>query len=333
MNRLYIFDIEVNISYYLRQIIHSRKVLNMNWFRDIISRKEMWGGKQMQFSDDWVDYELLDSGDGEKLERWGKYILRRPDPQAIWPRDISFTMWDKADGNYHRSKSGGGSWEFNTKLPHNWEISYNKLKFIIQPTNFKHTGLFPEQAINWNWMMDKIKNANRPISVLNLFAYTGGATVACAHAGADVCHVDASKGMVARAKENMDISGLSKVPSRFIVDDVFKFVQREVKRGRKYDAIIMDPPSYGRGPNNEVWKIEDELTKLINLCVEALSAKPLFFQINSYTSGFSPTVIENILRLTIPQKYNGSISSNEVGIHSKRRDIILPCGIYSRWEE
>jgi 23S rRNA (cytosine1962-C5)-methyltransferase len=287
----------------------------------------------MKLANDWKDYELLDAGDGEKLERWGKYILRRPDPQAIWPKDAGYRIWDECHGHYHRSKSGGGTWEFKTTFPNSWNISYCDLKFVIQPTGFKHTGLFPEQAVNWKWMINKIKSANRPISVLNLFAYTGGATVACCYAGADVCHVDASKGMVNRAKDNMELSGLGKQPSRFIVDDVFKFVQREIKRGKRYDAIIMDPPSYGRGPGNEVWKIEDELTKLINVCRDVLSNKPLFFQINSYTAGFSPTVIENILRLTMLEKFNGKITSDEVGLHSKRRDIILPCGIYGRWEE
>jgi 23S rRNA (cytosine1962-C5)-methyltransferase len=287
----------------------------------------------MQLADKWKDYELIDAGDGEKLERWGDYILRRPDPQAIWAKDINILDWKKADANYHRSKSGGGSWEYKTKVPVNWRISYEGLKFIIQPTGFKHTGLFPEQAVNWDWMIKKINDANRPIEVLNLFGYTGGATVACAYAKASVCHVDASKAMVLRAKENVYNSNITEASVRYITDDVFKFVQREAKRGKKYEAIIMDPPSYGRGPNKEVWKIENELVNLINACLQILSDKPLFLQINSYTAGFSPTVIENILRLAVPLRFKGKITSDEIGIKASRRKIILPAGVYARWEE
>lgn len=284
----------------------------------------------MQLADGWKDYELIDTGEGEKLERWGKYVLRRPDPQVIWPL-IETESWKNVDGHYHRSKSGGGKWEFHRKFPEKWTINYKDLKFYIQPTGFKHTGLFPEQAANWDWMMNKIKKSARPISVLNLFAYTGGATVACASAGAEVCHVDASKGMVTRAKENVELSGLLDKKVRFIVDDVFKFVDREKRRGKTYDAIIMDPPSYGRGTNGEVWKIEDALYDLIRSCCGILSQKPLFFLINSYTTGLSSTVLKNMLALTVGKKYKGSISSDELGIPSTT-GLVLPCGTFGRWE-
>lgn len=284
-------------------------------------------------ADDWKDYELIDTGDGEKLERWGPYILRRPDPQVIWPSSGSQKMWEEVDGHYHRSKSGGGSWEYKRKMPERWKISYDKLTFIIKPTGFKHTGLFPEQAVNWKWIINKIKSAGREINVLNLFAYTGGATVAAAYAGAAVCHVDAAKGMVIWAKENIAASGLSDKPVRFITDDVFKFVQREKRRGRKYDAIIMDPPSYGRGPKGEIWKIEESLYDFINECMDVLSDNPLFFLVNSYTTGFSPTVINNILSMTIKKKYGGHITSGEVGIPVKASGLTLPCGIFARWED
>ncbi len=286
----------------------------------------------MILADDWKDYELIDTGDGEKLERWGKYILRRPDPQIIWPKINGDKLWKNADAHYHRSKSGGGNWEYKKELPPSWKVRYKELSFHIEPTGFKHTGLFPEQAVNWKWIMDKIKNANRPISVLNLFAYTGGATVACASAGAEVCHVDAAKGMVNWAKENLSLSGLGERPVRFIVDDVMKFVQREVRRGRKYDAVIMDPPSYGRGPKGEIWKIEESLYGFVEQCKDILSDKPLFFLINSYTTGFSPTVLGNMLNVLLKGKYNGEISCGEVGIPSSSNELILPCGIYGRWE-
>lgn len=286
----------------------------------------------MLISNNWNEYELLDVGDGEKLERWGNFVLRRPDPQAIWPKNTNKKDWDRFDGSYHRSKSGGGSWEFKTNLPEKWSIEYKDLKFYIQPTGFKHTGLFPEQAVNWDWMIDKIKNANRNIKVLNLFAYTGGASVACSFAGAEVCHVDASKGMVTRAKENLYLSGLGSRKVRFIQDDVFKFVEKEIRRGNKYDAIIMDPPSYGRGPKGEIWKIENELFNLVNLCAKVLSDKPLFFLLNSYTAGFSPIVLENIIRLSLMKNFKGRINSGELGLVSKWEDVVLPCGICSRWE-
>ncbi|EPZ53283.1 hypothetical protein H477_5046 [[Clostridium] sordellii ATCC 9714] len=232
-------------------------------------------------ADKWKDYELIDMGNGEKLERWGNVVLRRPDPQVMWPIAEEKGLWKTPHGHYHRSSRGGGQWEHKKKYPEKWTISYKNLKFNISPTGFKHTGLFPEQAANWDWAMDKIQNAGRPIKVLNLFAYTGGATVACAYAGAEVCHVDASKGMVTWAKENLHTSGLQDRKVRFIVDDVVKFVEREIRRGNKYDAIIMDPPSYGRGPKGEVWQIEDKLYGLVELCTKVLSDKPLFFLINS----------------------------------------------------
>jgi len=286
----------------------------------------------MLLAEGWKDYELIDTGNGEKLERWGKYILIRPDPQIIWPVNGNSKLWSKADAHYHRSSSGGGKWEFKRKLPERWQISYKGMSFHIEPTGFKHTGLFPEQAVNWDWIIDKIRSAKRPIKVLNLFAYTGGATVAAAFAGASVCHVDAAKGMVQWAKENIGLSGLSDRPVRFIVDDVIKFVQRERRRGNLYDAVIMDPPSYGRGPKGEVWKIENELYPLVELCMDVLSKEPLFFLINSYTTGFSPIVVENILKMTLGKKHKGVISSGEVGIPVSSTGLVLPCGIFGRWE-
>lgn len=285
-------------------------------------------------ADKWKEYELIDMGSGEKLERWGDFILRRPDPQVIWPIEKETNLWKNPHGHYHRSNKGGGSWEVNKKYSEQWTINYAKLKFKIKPTGFKHTGLFPEQAANWEWMIDKIKAENRPIKVLNLFAYTGGATVACAYAGAEVCHVDAAKGMVSWAKENIEISGLKEKKVRFIVDDVFKFVEREIRRGNKYDAIIMDPPSYGRGPKGEIWKIEEKLYQFIELCMKVLSDDPLFLLINSYTTGFSPIVLENILKSTIgKRKKKGKIYAGEVGILSSASKKVLPCGIFGRWEK
>ncbi|BBH19693.1 SAM-dependent methyltransferase [Paenibacillus baekrokdamisoli] len=286
----------------------------------------------MYNADQWKDYELLDTGDGEKLERWGSYILRRPDPQVIWPNTGQTSRWTTADGHYHRSSTGGGEWEFRTKMPERWTVSYGELKFHIRPTSFKHTGLFPEQAVNWSWMMDKIRGAGRPIRVLNLFAYTGGATLAAAAAGAEVCHVDAAKGMVQWAKENAQLSGLESNPIRYIIDDVFKFVQREQRRGKQYDAIIMDPPSYGRGPNGEMWKLEENLYPFIESCLSVLSPDPLFMLVNSYTSGISPTVLHNMLHMTMGQKFSGSIHSGEIGIPITATGLTLPCGILGRWE-
>lgn len=285
----------------------------------------------LRLSDNWTDYECLDAGNGLKLERWNDVILNRPDPQAIWNVEKD-SKWEKADGIYHRSNRGGGEWEFKTKLKDYWTVNYKHLKFKVSPTNFKHTGLFPEQATNWDFMMDMIKGANRPIKVLNLFSYTGAATMACASAGASVVQVDASKGMTEWAKENMHLSGLDHCSIRFIVDDCLKFVEREFRRGNKYDAIVMDPPSYGRGPNNEVWKFEDSIYSLINACLKILSDKPLFFLINSYTTGISSIVLENILKTTILPLYpNGKIDAGEVGLPITRDNLVLPCGIYGRY--
>lgn len=283
-------------------------------------------------SNEWQNYECIDAGNGEKLERWGSVILRRPDPQAIWNIEMD-QKWNNVDGYYHRSNKGGGNWEFKKKFPSEWHINYKDLTFKVTPTNFKHTGLFPEQAVNWDYMMNKIKNSKRDIKVLNLFAYTGGATVACLKAGASVVHVDASKGMVAWAKENVKLSNLADKPVRFLVDDCLKFVEREIRRGNKYDAIIMDPPSYGRGPSGEVWKFEKNIYYLILKCMEILSDKPLFFLINSYTTGISATVLENILKLTLLEKYpNGTITSGEIGLPITNKNLTLPCGIFGRFE-
>lgn len=285
----------------------------------------------MIISKDWKDYEILDMANGEKLERWGNIILIRPDPQIIWKNKSKPELWKKANAHYHRSKSGGGEWEYIKNVPKSWQIKYKNLTFNLKPMGFKHTGLFPEQAVNWDFMINKIQNAKRPIKVLNLFAYTGGATVACSYAGASVCHVDSSKGMTAWAKENVADSGLADRPVRFIIDDVIKFVQREIRRENKYDAIVMDPPSYGRGANGEVWNIEESLYPLVELCTQILSDRPLFFLINSYTTGLSPTILANILSMTIKQK--GKISCGEVGLSMKDSRLTLPCGIYGRWEE
>ena len=283
----------------------------------------------MLLAEDWKDYELIDTGGGEKLERWGKYTLRRPDPQAIWPITGNEKSWKNVDAHYHRSSSGGGRWEYKKQLPSKWTIKYGDLEFYIEPTGFKHTGLFPEQAVNWKWIEKKIRGAGKKVSVLNLFAYTGGATVAAAHAGAEVCHVDASKGMVTRAKENMALSKLGDRPVRFIVDDVVKFVAREKRRGRRYDAVIMDPPSYGRGPNGEVWKIEDEIFGLITQCMDVLTDEPLFFIINSYTTGLSDVVTRNMLVKCLP---GGKVESGVLALPQKDSDILLPCGTTSRWQ-
>ena len=285
----------------------------------------------MWLADQWKDYEVLDTSNGEKLERWGDYFLVRPDPQVLWDTPKKLRQWKKPNGHYHRSHKGGGQWEF-FDLPKTWDIQYKELKFHLQPFSFKHTGLFPEQAVNWDWMIDKIKNAKREIKVLNLFAYTGGATVACASAGASVCHVDSSKGMVTWAKENIESSGLKDKPVRFIVDDVVKFVNREIRRGNKYDAIIMDPPSYGRGANGEVWQFENNIYDLVELCTNVLSDNPLFFLINSYTTGISSKVLENILNLTVNKEHNGKVSSGEIGLPMENSKLVLPCGIYGRWE-
>ncbi len=286
----------------------------------------------MLIARDWTDYELLDAGRGEKLERWGKVILRRPDPQAIWPPVQGARFWDRADARYQRSGTGGGHWAYGKSMPNQWQISYKKLRFHIEPTGFKHTGLFPEQAVNWDWMADHVRKANRRIRVLNLFAYTGGATVALAEAGAEVCHVDAAKRMVARARENAMLSGLGNRSVRYIVDDVMKFIQREVRRGNQYEAIVMDPPTYGRGPTGELWKLEDTLFPLVQTCTELLSDQPLFFLVNSYTSGFSPMVAANMLKTLIKSERGGAVTCGEVGLPISCSDLVLPCGAYGRWE-
>ncbi len=288
----------------------------------------------MWLSNSWEDYRLIDSGGGEKLEYWGNVLLRRPDPQAIWSEKDATPLWNKADAVYHRSKSGGGSWEIKNKnMLERWQIRYKDLVFNIKPMGFKHTGLFPEQAVNWDWFSDLIKKANRPIRVLNLFAYTGGATVAALNAGAEVVHVDASKGMVSWAKENVISSGLGDKSVRYIVDDVKKFVAREIRREREYDAVIMDPPSYGRGPSGELWKIEDELYPLISDCVKLLSKKPLFFLINAYTTGLSATIIKNSLELALVTRRGGFVEADEIGLPMENKNsMVLPCGISCRWE-
>ncbi len=285
----------------------------------------------MIISNDWKDYEILDMANGEKLERWGDFKLIRPDPQIIWKNKSFPNKWNDANARYNRSNTGGGAWEYKKRLPESWQIKYKDLTFNIKPMGFKHTGLFPEQAVNWDWMIRKIKDSKREIKVLNLFAYTGGATVACLSAGASVCHVDSSKGMTNWAKENVESSGLRDKPVRFIVDDVIKFVNREIRRGNKYDAIIMDPPSYGRGKNGEVWQFENNISELIELCTEVLSDNPLFFLINSYTTGISSKVLANLLELNM-KKYDGIISNGEIGLPMKDSNLVLPCGIYGRWE-
>lgn len=287
----------------------------------------------MKLANDWIDYEIVDASSGMKLERWGNIYLLRPDPQIIWDNgDLLKKYKGMINAVYHRSSSGGGHWENLKSTPSSWKINYNDLVFNIKQMGFKHTGLFPEQAINWNYMISKIRKSKRKIKVLNLFAYTGGATVACLSAGASVVHVDSSRGMIDWCKENVKSSGYVDADVRYLVDDVVKFVKREIRRGNKYDAIIMDPPSYGRGSNGEVWNIEKDLTNLINLCNEILSDKPLFFLINSYTTGLSSTVLSNLLTLTVNKKYPGIVSCGEVGIPIKNSNLILPCGIYGRWE-
>lgn len=283
----------------------------------------------MWIADGWKDYELLDTSDGQRLEKWKKYTLVRPDPQVIWNGVKRHPLWKKADGIYSR-EGGGGKW-IKLDVPESWNISYKELTFKIKPMGFKHTGLFPEQAVNWDWFSSLIKNAGRPIKVLNLFAYTGGATVAAAKAGASVCHVDASRGMVQTAKENAALSGLSEAPIRYIVDDCAKFVEREARRGNKYDGIIMDPPSYGRGPSGEVWKLEDNIGKFISSAAALLSDDPLFFLVNSYTTGLSASTMGYILGLEIAAKRGGKVVSDEIGLPVTRTGIALPCGASSRW--
>ncbi len=290
----------------------------------------------MWIADNWKDYEVIDCSQGEKLERWGEYVLVRPDPQVIWDTPKSDYAWKHPNAHYHRSKKGGGEWEF-FDLPQQWQIHYNNgemgngLTFNLKPFSFKHTGLFPEQAANWDWFSKLIREADRPVKVLNLFAYTGGATLAAAAAGAQVTHVDASKGMVAWAKENAVSSGLKDAPIRWLVDDCVKFVEREIRRGNKYDAIIMDPPSYGRGPKGEIWKIEDMIHPLVKLCTQILSKDALFFLINSYTTGLAPAVLTYMIATEL-KDYNGHVESQEIGLPVKNSGLILPCGASGRWQ-
>lgn len=287
----------------------------------------------MLIANEWKDYELIDTSNGEKLERWKDFYLLRPDPQIIWDNGNLLEKNRKViHAHYHRSDKGGGAWENLKNIKPVWQVSYKDLAFNIKQMGFKHTGLFPEQAVNWDFMMNKIKNSKREVKVLNLFAYTGGATVACLKAGASVVHVDSSRGMTDWAKENVKTNKLDSCNVRYIVDDVVKFVKREIRRGNKYDAIVMDPPSYGKGANKEVWNIEKDLFPLVELCCEILSDKPLFFIINSYTTGLSKEVFTNVLKLTVGKKYEGKIYSEEIGLKPKNNDITLPCGICSRFE-
>ncbi|MFT3982568.1 MAG: class I SAM-dependent methyltransferase [Lachnospiraceae bacterium] len=284
----------------------------------------------MWIADQWKDYEVLDTSTGEKLERWGSYLLVRPDPQVIWNTKKTNPRWKSINGHYHRSAKGGGEWEF-FDLPEQWSIRYKTLTFQLKPFSFKHTGLFPEQAANWDWFSEKIASAKQPVKVLNLFAYTGGATLSAAAAGASVTHVDASKGMVSWAKENAKSSGLEAAPIRWLVDDCVKFAEREIRRGSKYDAIIMDPPSYGRGPKGEIWKIEDSIFPFIELCTQLLSDKPLFFLINSYTTGLQPAVLAYMMNTAITSKFGGHVEAGEIGLPVRENGLILPCGASGRY--
>lgn len=284
----------------------------------------------MWIADHWKDYEVIDTSCGEKLERWGRYILLRPDPQVIWKTEKTVPEWNRLNGHYHRSSKGGGEWEF-FKLPEEWTISYRELNFRLKPFSFKHTGLFPEQAVNWDWCSERIREAGRPVKVLNLFAYTGGATLAAASAGASVTHVDASKGMVTWAKENAAASHLENAPVRWLVDDCVKFVEREIRRGNKYDGIIMDPPSYGRGPKGEIWKIEESIYPFVELAAQLLSDDALFFLINSYTTGLQPAVLSYMLNTVIQKKRGGEVQSSEIGLPVSSNGLVLPCGATGRW--
>ena len=283
----------------------------------------------MYIASEWKDYEVIDTGDGEKLERWKDIILRRPDPQAIWPKQKP-GLWTKADAHYHRSTKGGGEWEFFKKLPERWSVKYGNLEFYVRPTGFKHTGLFPEQAVNWDWMAGLIRKAGRPIRVLNLFGYTGGATCACAAAGAHVTHVDAAKGMVQWAGENRKLSGIDETSVRWIIDDALKFVQREERRGNRYEGILMDPPSYGRGPGGEVWKLENELFGLVSACEKVLADDALFMLINSYTTGLQPAVLNNMLTMTVGRTHGGRVAADEIVLPVTCGGV-LPCGASGRW--
>ena len=286
----------------------------------------------MFLTDTWQDYEVIDTGNGEKLERWKDVILRRPDPQTIWPQGDP-AVWQQAEAVYHRSDRGGGEWEFRRRLPEKWVLRYHDLKFYVRPTGFKHTGLFPEQAANWDWMRGQIERSGRDqVRVLNLFGYTGGASVACAMSGAHVTHVDAAKGMVQWARENAQVSGLADKPIRWLIDDCEKFVRREIRRERFYDAIVMDPPSYGRGPGGEVWKLEDCIYDLVQTCAGVLSKKPLFFLLNSYTTGLSPSVMAYILKDVLCAKFGGSVTADEIGLPVEATGSVLPCGSTAIWQ-
>lgn len=286
----------------------------------------------MWIADNWKDYEVLDTSAGEKLERWGDYLLVRPDPQVIWNTPKNNAGWKKRNGHYHRSSKGGGEWEF-FRLPDEWDIHYKELTFHLKPFSFKHTGLFPEQAVNWDWFSKLIRNAGRPVKVLNLFAYTGGATLAAARAGAQVTHVDASKGMVSWAKENAVSSGLGNAPIRFLVDDCVKFVEREIRRGNTYDAIIMDPPSYGRGPKGEIWKMEENIFPFMELTAQILSKDAIFYLINSYTTGLQPAVLSYMIHTVIVRSFGGYVTADEIGLPVKDSGLILPCGASGRWQK
>lgn len=284
----------------------------------------------MWIANDWKDYEVIDTSKGEKLERWGEYLLVRPDPQVIWDTGHNAPGWKKKNGHYHRSNKGGGEWEF-INLPNEWSINYKELTFRLKPFSFKHTGLFPEQAVNWDWFSNLIRKAGRPIKVLNLFAYTGGATLAAANAGASVTHVDASKGMVTWAKENAAASGLQDANIRWLVDDCVKFVEREIRRGNKYDGIIMDPPSYGRGPKGEIWKIEESIFPFVELTAKILSDNPLFFLINSYTTGLQPAVLSYMMNTVLVPKFGGIVEADEIGLPVSSNGLTLPCGASGRF--
>ena len=286
----------------------------------------------MRISDNWKDYELIDTSDGERLERWKDIILIRPDPQIIWSTSKKNPLWHSAHARYHRSNKGGGYWERYKKVPERWTVNYGNLVFNIKPMGFKHTGVFPEQAVNWDFAAEKIKNENRPLKILNLFGYTGCATLACMNAGAQVCHVDASKGMVQWAKENALSSSIADRPVRWLVDDCVKFVQREIRRGNKYDGIIMDPPSYGRGPKGEIWKIEESIYPFIRLCSQLLSDDPLFFLVNSYTTGLAPAVLTYMISLEL-KRFGGRVESQEIGLPVKETGLVLPCGASGRWKK
>ena len=286
----------------------------------------------MRPADSWRDYELLDATNHNRLERWGQTLLIRPDPQVIWKNDETSPLWARADAVYYRSAKGGGQWNYHKRLPQKWQIHWGELTLIVSPTGFKHTGVFPEQAVNWAWYQEKIKAAGRPIRVLNLFGYTGAATLACMKAGAVVTHVDASKGMVQWARENAEASGIADRPVRWLVDDCLKFVQREQRRGNHYEGIIMDPPSYGRGPGGEVWKLEEQLYSLVEMCVPILSENPLFFILNSYTTGLSPAVMEYLLGVLLQKRFGGKVSSGEIGLPVTETGLVLPCGSTAIWE-